>query len=528
MMASPTLTHNPTNCGVWSGHRLFSLENIYRAYRKCRRRKRTTCNALSFEQNLEENLLALHEDLNSGTYAPGRSLAFLVKKPKRREIFAADFRDRVAHHILVGRLERTWEPMFIHDSYACRNGKGTHKGVERLQAFTRKVTANATRQAWYLQLDIRGYFVTLDRNILYKRLATHEFDPAVLWLIRMILFNEATMNCRFRKVRRADFDPLPPHKTLFKARPACGLPIGNLTSQFFANVYLDILDQFVKHRLKARYYLRYCDDMVLLSTDKGELEEWGQQIEGFVKTRLRLHLNERRRLRPVSDGIDFLGYIVRPDYLLVRRRVVGALRERLEQAEHALCGLGMAEHDNGRVAFPWAWGLLGKICQWLNSYLGHFGKASSYRLIRRLRGRFVWLDEYFRWQEGKVIFRCPVPRHALRLSQQKMWFVNRLPGHIIMLQLGRFWEMIREPSGGCGKNNPDGLATVTALPCHFPNRRLSYVKSILWKSKHHVAWIGETGRRLTNIAERALMWRWGFSTDIGINVPVLTENEVKR
>lgn len=441
-MALPTLAHDTTDSGAWHGHPLFSLENIYRAYRRCRRRKRATCNALSFEQDLEENLLALYEELNSGVYAPGRSIAFLVKKPKQREIFAADFRDRVVHHILVGHLEPAWEAKFIHDSYACRKGKGTHKGVERLQGFIRKVTANSSRPAWYLQLDVRGYFATLERNILYERLAAHESDPAVLWLIRIILFHDSTENCRFRKACRADFDRLPPHKTLFKSPPDCGLPIGNLSSQFFANVYLDLLDQFVKHRLKARYYVRYCDDVVLLSTDKGELEGWEREIRRFLAVRLRLQLNERRKLRPVSDGIDFLGYIVRPDYLLVRRRVVGALRERLLHAEEMLCRAGMRAHENGRAVFPWPWRLLEKIHQWLNSYLAHFGKGSSYRLILELRERFDWLDEYFRWAGRKVVFRRPSPRGALRFSQQKMWFINRLPGHVIMVQLGGFWEMI--------------------------------------------------------------------------------------
>lgn len=144
---------------MFKNHPLFSLENIYRAYRRCRRRKRGTVNAMKFEQNLEENIVALHEELTSGTYRPGRSVAFLLQKPKRREIFAADFKDRVVHHLLVGYLEPGWERRFIYDSYACRQGKGTHKGVERLQAFTRKVTANGTRRAWYLQLDIRGFFI---------------------------------------------------------------------------------------------------------------------------------------------------------------------------------------------------------------------------------------------------------------------------------------------------------------------------------------------------------------------------------
>jgi RNA-directed DNA polymerase len=158
----PPLTE-PTG-GPWWGYPLFSLESLYHAYRQCRRRKRHTHNALAFERDLEANLLALHEALESGTYVPRPSLAFLVTKPKQREIFAADFRDHVVRHLLVGRLEPFWERRFIHDSYACRTGKGTHQAVERLRAFTRQVTANRTRRAWYLQRDVRGFFITLFRG----------------------------------------------------------------------------------------------------------------------------------------------------------------------------------------------------------------------------------------------------------------------------------------------------------------------------------------------------------------------------
>lgn len=368
---------------------LFTMENIYKAYLRCRKNKRRTINAMRFEQDSEENLVALHEELTGGTYKPGSSMAFMVEKPKRREIFAADFRDRVVHHILVGYLEPEWERRFIHDSYACRKEKGTHRGVERLRSFTRKVTANGTRQAYYLQLDIRGFFITLNRRILYERLAAHESDPAVLGLIQVILFNEPALNCRFRNTTRTDFEKLPAHKTLFKARQDCGLPIGNLTSQFFANVYLDALDQFVKHGLKAKYYLRYCDDIVLLSADKEELEQWEKQIGEFLRDRLQLELNDRRKLRPVSDGIDFLGYVVRSDYLLVRRRVVGALRERLKQTEQAIFRTGM------KTVFLWKHEIIEEMRQYLSSYLGHFSHASSRRLILSLRKRFIWLDEYF-------------------------------------------------------------------------------------------------------------------------------------
>jgi len=501
-MSSPPNYYQPGNELEFKDHPLFTLEKIYQAYLRCRRHKRGTINALIFEQNMEENLLNLHEELTGGTYRPGRSMAFLVEKPKQREIFAADFRDRVVHHLLVGYLEPRWERRFIHDSYACRKGKGTHRGVERLRSFTRKATANGIRRAWYLQLDVRGFFITLDHNILYERLSAHEADPAVRWLIRVILFNEPTKNCRFRDGRRADFERLPAYKTLFKTRNGCGLPIGNLTSQFFANVYLDALDQFVKRRLRVRYYLRYCDDIVLLSKDKKDLKQWEEEIKFFLAHRLRLQLNERRKLRPISDGIDFLGYIVRPDYLLVRRRVVGALRERLTTTEQALTRLGMAEYPDGRQLFPWRRPLIEKVRQWLNSYLGHIKKASGYRIIRGLRNRFSWLDEYFLWEEGKVVLRCPIPRLTLRFSQQKRWFIDHLPGHVLMIRQGGFWEMV--------EGSYEAAAPMLSRPSRFPNRRIHPVKDRLWKARCPVAWITETGRRLCNIAERALVCRWDF------------------
>ena len=152
---------------MFKDHPLFTLEKLYDAYLVCRKGKRNTLNALKFEQNLEENLINLHDELTTGRYVPGKSVAFLVEKPKRREIFAANFRDRVVHHLLVGHLEPRWERHHDdqeHDSYACRKGKGTHKGVERLQSFTRKVTANGRRRAWYLQLDIRGFFISVNRG----------------------------------------------------------------------------------------------------------------------------------------------------------------------------------------------------------------------------------------------------------------------------------------------------------------------------------------------------------------------------
>jgi len=495
---------------MFQDHSLFSMENLYRAYRRCRRHKRGTINALRFEQNLEENLVALHEDLSSGTYRPGRSIAFLVEKPKRREIFAADFRDRVVHHVLVGHLEPKWERRFIHDSYACRKGKGTHAGVARLRSFARQATANGTRRAWYLQLDIRGFFMTIDRHVLCERVLAGERDPAVRWLARTLIFHDPVANCRLRHARRSDFEALPAHKTLFKAPPDCGLPIGNLTSQFFANVYLDALDQFVKHELRARWYVRYCDDLVLLAQRREELEQWEAAIERFAHERLRLELNERRRLRPVTDGIDFLGYIVRPDYLLVRRRVVGALRERLKAAESRLTAAGMRVCGDGHSVFAWERALVGPIGQWLHSYLGHFGRASSRRLIEATRGRFGWLDEYFRWQGNQPTEQVAAPRAALTYVAQRGWFARRFRGHVLVMQLGGFWQIFAGPI----EQTVSLWAWVSLLPRRFSRRDLGLARRLRWDARVPVAWIGETGRRVQSIAERALFERWGFAAAV--------------
>ena len=481
---------------------LFSLENLYLAYRQCRRRKRSTHNAMAFESDLEGNLIQLHQDLLDKSYQPGKSMAFLLEKPKRREIFAADFRDRIVHHVLVAQLEPKWERRFIADSYACRKGKGTHRGVRRLQQFTRQVTENQIRPAWYLQLDVRGFFISINRHTLFDRLATREHDPDLLWLLRLFVYYDPVRECRFRSSDREDFLQLPAHKTLFKAEPGCGLPIGNLTSQFFANVYLDILDQFIKHVLKVRHYVRYCDDFVLLSQCPEELVQWQSEIQAFLATRLRLQLNEKRRLQPIGNGIDFLGYIVRPWYLLIRRRVVNALHERLSQASGQLAsqGLKTGECARGRKVYPYPWEMLAKIRAWLTSYHGHFHHALSERPWLNHVARYTWLAEYF-WIDGnRFVYRLPEPRHVRSIFQQRRWFKKLLPDHVLMIQFGPCWELTGQP--------------FHSAPWSFWfDKRLSgatleKVASWLWESGVPVVWIGETGRSITTVRERKVIERW--------------------
>ena len=343
-----------------------SFRNIYQAYLDCRKQKRNTFNALKFEINAGENLCKLEYELKNRTYHPSRSILFAAKKPKLREIFAADFPDRIVHHILVNSLEKIYEPIFIHDSYASRDGKGTHAAKERLHKFTRQITKNAQTRAYYLQLDIKDFFTSIDKEILFTIIKRKVTNPEVLWLTQKILFWDCTKSYVPRGNQQL-LSIIPNNKTLFGKENLCGLPIGNLTSQFFANIYLNELDQFVKHTLKAHYYLRYVDDFVILSPDASQLRVWQAQIEEFLLSNLKLHLHpKRRKLLPISNGIDFLGYIVRPRYILVRRRVVNNLKEKIRQFRQA------------KVKD------LRKFYDMVASYLGHFKHANSYRLTNKL------------------------------------------------------------------------------------------------------------------------------------------------
>lgn len=413
-----------------------SLENLYRQYYRCRRNKRNTINALRFEAGQEKHLLALREALVERTYQPGRSVCFVTTRPKLREVFAADFADRVVHHLLVDYLERIWEPVFIHDSYACRRGKGVHAAVLRLQRFLREATANGTQRAWYLQLDVRNYFMSLDKDRLFALLAARLSDPAALWLTRVLVYHDCTSDYLLRGAPGL-LARVPAHKSLFGAAPGKGLPIGNLNSQFFANVYLNGLDQFIKHELRCRHYLRYCDDLVLLSRDPDELGRWRNRIEEFLDQKLLLQLNPRQRLAPVSDGIDFLGYIVRREYRLVRRRVVAHFEERLRTFEARLVRDG-----RGVRCFRFDHAALDQLASVLASYLGHFRLANTWGLWQALWRRHPFLAQYFALDRnsGRPVRTFVVPADLISVRRQYRHFRWRFPEDVLFFKVGRFIE----------------------------------------------------------------------------------------
>jgi len=412
-----------------------SLENLYRQYYACRRNKRNTINALRFEAEQEKNLIALRESLLTRTYQPRRSVCFFTTRPKFREIIAADFQDRVVHHLLVDYLEHFWEPIFIHDSYACRRGKGVHKGVKRLQQFIRQASNNGCKPVWYLQLDIKNYFMNIDRDILLQFLFPKCPDETAQWLTQLLVYHDVTKDCYF-KGRRDLQEKIPAHKTMFGVADNKGLPIGNLNSQFFANVYLNALDQFVKHELKCKYYLRYCDDFILLANNPEQLIDWQLKITIFLQQRLQLELNPKQLLAPVSNGINFLGYIVRRDYLLVRRRVVNNFKQKLQDYETRL-----VKESNGVRCYRFDETLLNQLASVVSSYLGHFKMANSWNLWQALWRRFDFLAHYFEFDSTKwrLLRKYPVPR-IKRVRQQYRYFRWRFPQDIVFMRVGKFIE----------------------------------------------------------------------------------------
>lgn len=362
------------------------LRDLHTAWRAARRGKKPSRDQLAFDLTWIDGLLELQERLNAGTWAPSPSTCFVSTRPKAREIHAPAFADRVVHHWLIPPLEAAYDHRFIHDSYANRRGKGTHRAVERLQQFAREVQSGQGG-GWYLQLDIRNYFNRVHRPTLARMLDRRICRSDLPWEVRRttMALLEAPVASQIRYACTARHRELvPPHKRLENAPEGCGIPIGNLSSQFFANVYLDALDQFVKHALKARRYLRYVDDFVLVHQDREVLVAWRSQIEEFLASHLRLEIKPDPPLRPLSAGIDFLGYIIYPTHRLVRPRVLAHARERLSAWERRhvrrdrICA---NPRDLDALRSTWS------------SYLGHLRHANSYRARGRLLRRFDWLPE---------------------------------------------------------------------------------------------------------------------------------------
>ena len=319
----------PSADGRDDAHVGLSFEALVEAYFDCRRTKRNTKSALAFEADLERNLVGLFDELHAGTYRPGPSICFVITRPKPREVWAAGFRDRIVHHLLYNRVGPRFENAFIADSCACIRGRGTLYAARRLEAKVRSVTQNWSRPAHYLKCDVANFFVTIDKRILWERLERRIPEPWWRDLAELVLFHDPRTDVRLRS-GEARLALIPPAKSLFSQPAHLGLPIGNLSSQFFANVHMDALDQFAKHVLRARHYIRYVDDFVLLHESRAWLQAAHDEIEAFVARELHLRLNPRKTiLQPVERGIDFVGQVAKPWRRQLRRKTVRAAMARL-------------------------------------------------------------------------------------------------------------------------------------------------------------------------------------------------------
>ena len=337
-----------------------SFDNLLRASRKAQRGKRFQDQVAAFNFHLERELYRLQSELQTQTYRPGPYYEFHVYEPKLRKISAAPYRDRVVHHALCNIIEPIFDPTFVFDSYACRKGKGTHKAVDRFTEFSRKNT-------YVLKCDIKKYFPSIDHEILKTLFRRKIRDPEVLWLLDLIV-DSSNPQEHVREYFEGD-DLLTP---LNRRR---GIPIGNLTSQFFANIYLNGFDHFVKENLRCRYYIRYMDDFVVLETDKARLHQVKREMEGYLaQLRLKLHAH-KCQVFPVKDGTDFLGYQVFPTHRRLRPSSVRRARRRLR---------GLREdYDNGKIS--WA-----DVNHSVQSWLGHVKHADTYGLRQAIFSQTVF------------------------------------------------------------------------------------------------------------------------------------------
>jgi len=306
---------------------IISVENLLAAWQEFLRGKRKKHDVQEFGHNLMNNVLTLSRELKNKTYTHGPYHAFNISDPKPRNIHKASVRDRLLHHAMHRKLYPFFDKKFISDSYSCRTNKGTHKALDRFRTYAYRVSKNHTRTVWVLKCDIRKFFASVDQTILMDIVARHIHDSDTMWLIGQIVhsFNSG--------------------------KAGKGLPLGNLTSQLLVNIYMNEFDQFAKHKLHAKYYIRYADDFVFLSQDKEWLESLIPHIANFLDSKLALTLHpDKVYIKSFASGVDFLGWVHFPDHRVLRtaakRKMLRVIGEKKDKEETIQSYLGMLSHGN--------------------------------------------------------------------------------------------------------------------------------------------------------------------------------------
>ncbi len=350
---------------------IISFENLLLASRKARKGKRFKESCSRFEFNLEGELLSLQQELTEMTYCHGGYRDFFIFDPKQRLISAAPYRDRVVHHALCNIVEPIFDRSFISDSYACRKNKGAHAAVNRYTRYARKYR-------YVLKCDIKKYFSSIDQEILYSILTRKIKCPNTIWLLNEILCSRRDTSNLVYFPGDSLFTPMQRKK---------GIPIGNLTSQFFANVYLDGFDHFVKETLRLPY-IRYVDDFVAFADCKYQLKEAKEQMNGYLDTlRLKMHPNKSRVYR-VTDGVRFLGYRMFPDHRLLDKGNVLRMRRKLKILSDG--------YNEGTVSFA-------TVHQSIQSWVGHAAHADTWKIREKVLGSVVFQRGDARGASGRFV-----------------------------------------------------------------------------------------------------------------------------
>jgi retron-type reverse transcriptase len=331
---------------------IITLERVFEAWEEFSKGKRGKADVALFERNLEDNLFTLYELLKNKTYKHGAYKAFYIRDPKIRHIHKAYVQDRVVHHLTSKVLERIFEPTFCAHSYSCRKNKGTHKGIKTFIKLARKVSKNNTSPLYVLKCDIKKFFASVDHTVLLEILNKSIKDNDFIWLLNEIILS---------------------FKTEGEAK---GMPIGNLTSQLFANIYMNPLDQYMKHVLKTEYYIRYADDFVVLSQDKKYLENLIPVIKVFLEKELKLTLHPNKvEIRNYYLGVDFLGYIIFPNFVIPRTKTKRRMFRKIYKQ--------IAVYRKGQQTYE-------SLNQTIQSYLGYLSHANTYKLSQDLKNQILF------------------------------------------------------------------------------------------------------------------------------------------
>jgi hypothetical protein len=336
---------------------------------------------------MEHELLELYDDIVNRRYKPRKSICFVVENPVKREVFAADFRDRVVHHLIFNYINPVLECSFIEDSYSCRQGKGTLYGIQRIYDFINKCSENYTRDCYILKLDIQGYFMNINKPILKTQLqalmcsekislaygAEPQPDWETVWyLMNEVIDQDVCQNCII-KGQRSDWQGLPRAKSLFHTPKECGLPIGNLTSQLFSNVYLHPFDVFMKQDLNLQYYGRYVDDFVVVDEESDCLKKVKGLAGEYLKDNLQVCLHPGKvYLQHYAKGVKFLGAVLKPGRLYVARRAVVNMQICILEWDRYLSRKQPSREDLHQMRAS------------INSFLGIMKHFKTYRVKRKI------------------------------------------------------------------------------------------------------------------------------------------------